>query len=368
MPTANGDGGFARFQASPAFSPVSVPPAPASSASSSDLRNRRIVTNGVVPATPTPVLAPAQGTNPNAVAVMSPAVRSAINTTAAQQGPQSQSLVAQFQNWSFSQAIGQEALADPFVEHGGHLSPATATPMGHPAQAAQLHYAPFVPNDAPPPYYAALAHWDADLPFLNPRLQALPAAADQMPSQEAFDQAFAQIDEEEFQREMDIWMERNGPEAEYRRAMREAANDPEQIDMVLEELAEELETLRANGDPSVLPTRGPEAEARLAKQEQDDLVKAAVSILESVKDNQSEKFKNSSFLELMRRIQDKEVTVVGDSLVDVGSGETIVSKGADNGEGGSSTAATNTNKAADDTAIGSDKGKGKAVDDAPASS
>jgi len=56
------------------------------------------------------------------------------------------------------------------------------------------------------------------------------------------------------------------------------------------------------------------------RQEQDDpdaLARTAAQLLDSVKDNQSHKFQNSTFLELMRQLRDKEVTVEGDKLVGV---------------------------------------------------
>jgi hypothetical protein len=98
------------------------------------------------------------------------------------------------------------------------------------------------------------------------------------------------------------------------------------IDADLEELAQELERRRAAGDPAVLPTRGPEADARRAKQEEAELVKSALRILDSVADNETDKFKNSSFLDLMRRIANKEIVVRGEDLVDAETGESFGSK------------------------------------------
>jgi hypothetical protein len=42
-------------------------------------------------------------------------------------------------------------------------------------------------------------------------------------------------------------------------------------------------------------------------------------LLERVADNTSEKFQNSQFLELMRRLRDREVRVEGDKMVEVNS-------------------------------------------------
>lgn len=49
----------------------------------------------------------------------------------------------------------------------------------------------------------------------------------------------------------------------------------------------------------------------------DELAKTAGQLLDSVSHDQSQKFKNSSFLELMRRIRDREVQVDGDEFRDV---------------------------------------------------
>lgn len=59
-------------------------------------------------------------------------------------------------------------------------------------------------------------------------------------------------------------------------------------------------------------------------QQQDDpdaLARTAGQLLDSVKDNQSDKFQKSQFLELMRQLRDREVTVEGDKIVGVQSSE-----------------------------------------------
>ncbi|ESZ96285.1 hypothetical protein SBOR_3340 [Sclerotinia borealis F-4128] len=50
----------------------------------------------------------------------------------------------------------------------------------------------------------------------------------------------------------------------------------------------------------------------------DALSRTAGELLHSVSSNQSDKFQNSQFLQLMRQIRDKEVTVEGDMVVDTG--------------------------------------------------
>ena len=49
----------------------------------------------------------------------------------------------------------------------------------------------------------------------------------------------------------------------------------------------------------------------------DDLARTAGQLLDNLKHDQSQKFRDSSFLSLMRKIRDREVQVEGDELVDV---------------------------------------------------
>lgn len=149
---------------------------------------------------------------------------------------------------------------------------------------------------------------------------------------DAFNAAFGEYDEQEFDREIDSWIQDNGAQ-ETRAGTVPTTEEMAEIDANLEDMANELEERRAAGDPAVLPQRGPEAEARRTRKDQEDLVRAATGILSSVSDNQSDKFKNSSFLDLMRRIQNYEIVVSGTDLVDAQTGETIMSKDQVNGHG-----------------------------------
>ena len=54
-----------------------------------------------------------------------------------------------------------------------------------------------------------------------------------------------------------------------------------------------------------------------ARDDADELAATAGQLLDSVADNQSAKFGNSKFLELMRKLRDREVWVEGDKMVDV---------------------------------------------------
>ena len=51
--------------------------------------------------------------------------------------------------------------------------------------------------------------------------------------------------------------------------------------------------------------------------EADELARTAGQLLENVRADQSQKFRESNFLSLMRQLRDREVRVEGDKLVDV---------------------------------------------------
>lgn len=68
----------------------------------------------------------------------------------------------------------------------------------------------------------------------------------------------------------------------------------------------------------------------------DEMAATAGRLLERVADNTSEKFQNSQFLELMRRLRDREVRVEGDKMVEVSD---QISGAASNIEGSSATQA-----------------------------
>lgn len=51
----------------------------------------------------------------------------------------------------------------------------------------------------------------------------------------------------------------------------------------------------------------------------DELARTAAQLLDSLSGNQSQKFQESTFLALMRRLRDREVKVEGDKMVEVSS-------------------------------------------------
>ncbi|ROV91063.1 hypothetical protein VMCG_09569 [Cytospora schulzeri] len=126
-------------------------------------------------------------------------------------------------------------------------------------------------------------------------------------TEEALDAAFAAYDND-FRSEMDQWVAQHGPEP--------TADQ----DDILEQLADDLDDRRNARDPSVLAQNDPDNRARLKAQEDQELCKYANEVLHIMEEG-NDKFKNSSFTDLMRRIVNREVVVQGNELIDVATGE-----------------------------------------------
>ncbi|KAK4034593.1 hypothetical protein C8A01DRAFT_49054 [Parachaetomium inaequale] len=168
-------------------------------------------------------------------------------------------------------------------------------------------------------------------PGMNTAAQQQPQAAVAQESAidvEAFNRAFGEYDDANFETELadwtekqkvantefaeaqDQWMAEHGPRAEPTAEVKPpSADEMEVIDANLEKLAQEQDKRRSD----------------------DELARAAVDIVNSVADNTSEKFKNSRFFELMRRIGNREVVVEGDGFVNAATGETVSTSHDDDG-------------------------------------
>jgi len=91
----------------------------------------------------------------------------------------------------------------------------------------------------------------------------------------------------------------------------EAASEPVQADSTVP--VEHLEPIRIGSDTIPYVDKKDAA----ARDDADELAKTAGQLLDSVSHDQSEKFKQSNFLALMRRIRDREVRVEGDEFREV---------------------------------------------------
>jgi hypothetical protein len=106
----------------------------------------------------------------------------------------------------------------------------------------------------------------------------------------------------EFIEAQDQWMAEHGPRAESKRVVTPpTAEEMKVIDANLEKLAQEQDK----------------------KRQDDQLARAAGDVVNAVIDNTSDKFKNSRFFELMRRIRDREVVIQDDNFVDATTGEKV---------------------------------------------
>lgn len=126
-------------------------------------------------------------------------------------------------------------------------------------------------------------------------------------TEEALEAAFAAYDDD-FSAEMDQWVAQHGPtEDDHREA-------------VMKELADDLDARREAGDPRVLTQKDPANRAAIKAQEDHELRKYASEILVTMAEG-NDKFKNSSFNDLMRRIVNREVVIKGNEIFDVATGE-----------------------------------------------
>lgn len=145
---------------------------------------------------------------------------------------------------------------------------------------------------------------------------------------EAFERAFSQIEDvqandQEFNEAMGEWMQHHGPAAEARAAEAAAHLDDLANDSTVANAPMPVEDVRTEAQ---IEEERLESEAKAKKQQQHDLARAASEIVAAVGDNESDKFKKSSFFDLMRRIQANEVIVDGSSLVDSETGAVVVPK------------------------------------------
>lgn len=79
----------------------------------------------------------------------------------------------------------------------------------------------------------------------------------------------------------------------------------------------ESETIRIGAD--TIPAQDESTLPVSKEQDSEDLAKTAGALLDSVQHEQSQKFRESNFLALMRRLRDREVHVEGDEFRDVSS-------------------------------------------------
>ena len=95
--------------------------------------------------------------------------------------------------------------------------------------------------------------------------------------------------------------------------------DESAANLMMQESLEDFERITAD---AVVERQEEEAE-QTESTDRDDLARTAGELLNSVRDNTSQKFQQSSFLALMRQLRDHEVIVEGNSMVEVGQPSSV---------------------------------------------
>ncbi|OOF97678.1 hypothetical protein ASPCADRAFT_204965 [Aspergillus carbonarius ITEM 5010] len=161
-----------------------------------------------------------------------------------------------------------------------------------PIQQHQPHAQGFQPSLAPPyPMHAtAFSH-------------AQETTANQQPSTEAFDESAFEAAFEQARTDMML------QEAETTQIRAEDTGETGQ------DIAENTEETIKIGSDTIPQSNKNDAQARV--NDADELARTAGQLLDSVKYEQSQKFRESNFLALMRRIRDREVHIEGDEFREV---------------------------------------------------
>ncbi|KAI5866088.1 hypothetical protein GGS23DRAFT_367790 [Durotheca rogersii] len=215
------------------------------------------------------------------------------------------------QNWAadFHQMNlgGPASQIQPGVGGPGVVHPfASGVRTAGPFMPSQMHLAPRNPIYTPPSFASPQAQVD---------ISAVHQAA-QLPLD--FNSDF------DFEAEMRAWMSINGSAAEAAetdaQSERYAEAEVEALRVATAELAEQD---LAEQDAALAAEEAEEALAAAEEQaavrdEPDDseLALAAQQILDSVADNQTDKFKNSTFVQMMRNIAERKLVVRDNALVD----------------------------------------------------
>ena len=122
-------------------------------------------------------------------------------------------------------------------------------------------------------------------------------------------------DEAAFEKAFDAAREEMQQSEESARA-KETQSDMGLHDMKAQDSLEQLEHSLIGSD-RILDEAQARGEEGKGIDDAEELARTAGQLLENIKGDQSQKFKDSNFLSLMRQLRDREVRVEGDKLVDV---------------------------------------------------
>ncbi|KAF3388545.1 hypothetical protein F1880_003527 [Penicillium rolfsii] len=189
-------------------------------------------------------------------------------------------------------APAQSEWQNEFMSQQQHQQPAAANPV----QVQQSANRTFQPAFAPSyPMYNATMNMQ-QLPQQAPAMNVAPTEQfDESAFEAAFEQA--RVDMEKAQ-EKEINVETESL----------AHEEVTQLDPVVQEYDE----IRIGSD--TISPQGQQAEPLTQANDADLLVQTAAKLLDSVRHETDQKFQQSNFLELVRRIRDREVQVEGDEL------------------------------------------------------
>ncbi|KAI1823806.1 hypothetical protein F4861DRAFT_508809 [Xylaria intraflava] len=125
--------------------------------------------------------------------------------------------------------------------------------------------------------------------------------------------------EQEFEDAMHEWMLQNGPAAEMSDQGQLSAESIDESMAKFDNITAGLDDLTLSLDAATAESTAQEkAGEDISEPEQSDaeLARVAQQLVDCFADNQSEKFKNSEFLAVMRRIASRQLTVKGNDLVE----------------------------------------------------
>ncbi|TGJ80126.1 hypothetical protein E0Z10_g8641 [Xylaria hypoxylon] len=190
--------------------------------------------------------------------------------------------------------------------HAGplHMQPTQGPIMGQPSMADPIHsgfstrqHSTFPPFQSSPIGLHPINHQFGTVQNSN-NMQTPELIGN---TSHALDTQTEAILEREFEDAMNEWMVQNGPGAEMSGQSDVNAQD---------------DNLTANPNLASTEPTVHDMPEKDSAENRDELSRAAAQLVDSLADNDSEKFKNSDFLALMRRIASQELTVQGNDLVE----------------------------------------------------
>ncbi|KAK3117501.1 hypothetical protein LTR53_001101 [Teratosphaeriaceae sp. CCFEE 6253] len=217
----------------------------------------------------------------------------------------------------------QTAQSAPRMQHGASPSPLAFQ------QRARMGYGGYQSQFASPSNFAGSVQQSKGKAPVYEQYddaafeQAFAHARDELVEESAEGETMAagsEMQMEESHQNVDAWQEklqsRKGAIDENLRRVAEQTDQSKQQDFTLEEIGQ-LQGLMQNDQQSLSSLEdSTQIEEKAAQEEQDALAATAQELLSKIEDNKTDKFRNSQFLGLMRKLRDREVKVEGDKMVE----------------------------------------------------